>query len=101
MTSSTGHDLSECQNKIKQLAQSYSYKLHLSNKDDVGDWSQDTIGKYYEYCLRKRVIPTLDIQRATLDLVGPKDAVSYSLYATSWNLLSCLRLWKQINTFLN
>ncbi|CAF1007839.1 unnamed protein product [Adineta ricciae] len=75
LTGPTAHDLSECQNKIKQLAQSYSFKLHLSDKDDVGDWSQDTIRKYYEYCLQKRVIPTLDIQRATLDLVGPRDAV--------------------------
>ncbi|CAF0989356.1 unnamed protein product [Adineta ricciae] len=75
LTGPTVHDLSQCQNKIKQLAQSYSFKLHLSDKDDVGDWSQDTIRKYYEYCLQKRVIPTLDIQRATLDLVGPRDAV--------------------------
>lgn len=71
------HDLTECQNKIKQLAQSYSYQLRLFDKDDVGDWSQDTIRKYYEYCLQRRVIPTLDVERATLDLVGSKDAVSY------------------------
>ncbi|CAF1000281.1 unnamed protein product [Rotaria sordida] len=76
LTSSNNNQLIECQNKIKQLAQSCSLKLHITDKTDMADWSQDTIQKYYDYCLQKRVIPTLDIQNSILDLIGPKDAVS-------------------------
>jgi hypothetical protein len=75
LTGSDDNVLIECQNKIKTLAQSCSYKLHLADKTDMGDWPQTTIQKYYEYCLQKRVIPTLDIQNSILDLIGPKDAV--------------------------
>lgn len=73
------NQLIQCQNKIKQLAESCSHKLHLTDKTDMADWPQSTIQKYYEYCLQKRVIPTLDIQNSILDLVGPKDAVCYFL----------------------
>ncbi|CAF3324526.1 unnamed protein product [Rotaria sp. Silwood2] len=70
------NELIECQNKIKQLARSCSLKLHLTDKTDMADWSQDIIQKYYNYCLQKRVIPAIDIQNFILDLIGPKDAVS-------------------------
>ncbi|CAF1379978.1 unnamed protein product, partial [Rotaria sp. Silwood1] len=52
------NELIECQNKIKQLARSYSLKLHLTDKIDMADWSQDIIQKYYNYCLQKRVSDT-------------------------------------------
>jgi hypothetical protein len=39
------------------------------------DWSQNTINQYYNYCLKQHVIPTLDFDTYTLELVGPKDAV--------------------------
>jgi hypothetical protein len=39
------------------------------------DWSQDTINRYYNYCLEKHVIPTLNFDTCTLELVGPKDEV--------------------------
>jgi len=77
LTGSDGNVLIECQNKIKTLAQSCSSKLHLTDKIDMADWPQTTIQKYYEYCLQKRVIPTLDIDNAILDLIGLKDAVCY------------------------
>lgn len=77
LTGTNENQLNECQRKIQELAQSSSYKLHLTDKRDVFDWSQDVIQKYYEYCLQKRVIPTLDILNAILDLKGPKDAVSH------------------------
>lgn len=77
LTSSDKNELYQCENKIKQLAESCSHKLHLTEKTDMADWSQNTIQKYYEYCLQKRVIPTLDIQNSTIDLIGLKDAVGY------------------------
>ncbi len=77
LTGSDDRALIEYQNKIKKLAQSCSSKLHLTDKIDMADWSQTTIQKYYEYCLQKRVIPTLDIDNAILDLIGLKDAVCY------------------------
>ncbi len=79
LTGSDDNELIECQNKIKQLAQSCSSKLHLTEKTDMADWPQSAIQQYYEYCLKKRVIPTLDIQNSILDLMGPKDAVCYFL----------------------
>ncbi len=74
----TGPDaraLIEYQNKIKTLGQSCSSKVHLTNQIDMADWPQTTIQKYYDYCLQKRVIPTLDMDNTILDLIGPKDAV--------------------------
>lgn len=67
--------LIECQNQVKAFAQICSYKLQLTDQIDMADWPQTAIQKYYEYCLQKRVIPTLDINRSTLDLIGWKDAV--------------------------
>lgn len=74
----TGTDdrvLRECQNKVVTFAQSCVCKLQLIDQTDLADWSQNDIQKYYEYCLQKRVVPTLDINRSTLDLIGLKDAV--------------------------
>jgi hypothetical protein len=71
--------LIECQNKINILARSCSTKLDLADSNDIADWSQASIQKYYEYCLERRVIPTLDIQKRVVSLVGPKNAVRYSL----------------------
>ena len=41
------------------------------------DWSQSTIHKYYEYCLKQRVIPTLDLANVTLELVGARESVIF------------------------
>ncbi len=75
LTGSDDNVLIECQNKIKKLARSSSCKVHLTDKTDMADWPQTIIQKYYEYYLQRRVIPTLDIQNSTLDLIGSKDAV--------------------------
>ncbi|CAF4363386.1 unnamed protein product, partial [Rotaria magnacalcarata] len=56
-------------------AQSFSTKSQITNKDDILNWSQDTINKYYDYCLKQGVIPTLDLENVSLELAGPKDAV--------------------------
>ncbi|CAF4421645.1 unnamed protein product [Rotaria sp. Silwood2] len=61
LTSFNNNQLIEYENKIKQLAQSYSFKLHLTDKTDLADWSQENIQKYYDYCLQRRVISTIDI----------------------------------------
>ncbi|CAF3345786.1 unnamed protein product, partial [Rotaria sp. Silwood2] len=74
LTGFNNNQLIEYQNKIKQLAQSYSSKLHLADKVDLADWSQENVQKYYDYCLQRRVIPTIDIQNSILDLIGPQDA---------------------------
>ncbi|CAF3953969.1 unnamed protein product [Rotaria sp. Silwood1] len=74
MTGPNNDQLIQYQNKIKRLAQSCSSKLHLTEETDMDDWSQETVEKYYDYCLQRRVIPTIDIQNSTLHLIGPKDA---------------------------
>ncbi|CAM4845808.1 unnamed protein product, partial [Rotaria magnacalcarata] len=75
LTGTNNNQLIEYQNKIKQLARSSSFKVHLTDTNDVSDWPQDVIQKYYDYCLQRRVIPTLDIENSILDLKGSKDAV--------------------------
>ncbi|CAF3757861.1 unnamed protein product [Rotaria socialis] len=75
LTGTNNNQLIEYQNKIKQLAQSSSVNAHLTDKNDMSDWPQDVIQKYYDYCLQRRVIPTLDIENSILDLKGSKDAV--------------------------
>jgi hypothetical protein len=67
--------LQPCQKKIEDLARSYSTKIHLVDKVDLKDWSNETIKQYYQYCLTRRVVPQVDIEKATLELRGPKDAV--------------------------
>ena len=74
----SGYDktvLNACQNKIQVWAQSLSCKLHLTDKVDMAEWPQNVIQKYYEYCLKRQVIPTLDIENSILDLMGTKDTV--------------------------
>ncbi|CAF3802815.1 unnamed protein product [Rotaria sp. Silwood1] len=104
MTGPNNDQLIQYQNKIKRLAQSCSSKLHLTEETDMDDWSQETVEKYYDYCLQRRVIPTIDIQNSTLHLIGPKDAVNevekYFLQLTAEILrnaytpvLSCGYIW--------
>jgi hypothetical protein len=39
------------------------------------DWPQDAINKYYDYCLKQQVIPTMDLDKTILELEGSKDGV--------------------------
>lgn len=75
LISSNENNLVYCKQEIINLAQSISIKSQAINKYDMLDWSQTTIHKYYEYCLKQRVIPTLDLDNITLELVGEKLAV--------------------------
>ncbi|CAF3321422.1 unnamed protein product [Rotaria sp. Silwood2] len=65
----------KCKQEIIDLARSFSTKSQLVNKHDMLDWSQDTINKYYEYCIKHSVIPTLDFDTVTLELIGTNDSV--------------------------
>lgn len=75
LTSTDVDVLAEYQKKVKRFAQSCSFKLQLTDQTDLADWPQTTIQAYYDYCLQKRVLPTLDINKLTIDLIGLKDAV--------------------------
>jgi hypothetical protein len=77
LISSNDNHLMKCKQEIIDLARSYSTKSQLINKQDMLDWSQNTINQYYHYCLKLRVIPTLDFSKLTLELVGAKDAVMF------------------------
>jgi hypothetical protein len=77
LISSNENHLIKCKQEIIVLAQSFSIKSQLTNKQDMLDWSQNTIYKYYEFCLKQRVIPTFDLENVTLQLVGAKDAVMF------------------------
>lgn len=77
LTGANKHELTQYENQIKQLARSCSTKRRLTGMTDLADWSQNTIEKYYEYCLQRRIIPTVDIQNSTIDFIGPIDAVCH------------------------
>lgn len=79
LISANSNHLLKCKNDIIELARSSSFKKRLTDKDDMIDWSQTTINQYYVYCLKRHVIPTLDLNTRTLELVGPKDAVIHQL----------------------
>ncbi|CAF1511634.1 unnamed protein product [Adineta steineri] len=76
LISSNDHYLQKCKQEILDLAHSASHTTTLTNKDDMVDWSQNTINQYYEYCLKQHVKPTFDFNTLTIELNGPKDAVN-------------------------
>ena len=88
LTGPSETDLRRYETDIRGLARSCSAHLQLTDQTDINDWSQETIEKYYHFCLERRVIPTLDILHSRLDLVGYKDAVSLkdSLYQNDCRL---------------
>ncbi|CAF4714682.1 unnamed protein product, partial [Rotaria sp. Silwood1] len=73
--SSNINNLTKCKNDIIELSHFYLFNIQLNNKHDMMDWSQNTINQYYDYCLKQYVIPKLDFDTHTLELIGPKDAV--------------------------
>ncbi|CAF3561359.1 unnamed protein product [Rotaria sp. Silwood1] len=75
LISSNDNHLMQCKQEIIDLARSLSIKSQLTNKNDMLDWSQNTINKYYEYCIKQNVMPTLDFDNVTIELVGAKDAI--------------------------
>ncbi|CAF4640671.1 unnamed protein product, partial [Rotaria sp. Silwood2] len=75
LISTNDNHLMKCKQEIIDLARLFSTKSQLVNKHDMLDWSQDTINKYYEYCIKHSVIPTLDFDTVTLELIGTKDSV--------------------------
>jgi hypothetical protein len=79
LISSNDTHLIKCKDDILNLARSYSIKSQII-KQDMLDWSQNTIYRYYGYCLKQRVIPKLDLANTTLDLIGAKDAVIFFLF---------------------
>ncbi|CAF3645504.1 unnamed protein product [Rotaria sordida] len=75
LISSNTNYLTKCKNDILELSHLYLFKTRLTDKHDMIDWSQNTINQYYDYCLKQHVIPTLDFDTLSLELIGPKDAV--------------------------
>jgi hypothetical protein len=76
LVSSNDNDLIECKEKILKLAQLCS-KTFRETKSDMLNWTQVAINKYYDYCLKQRVIPKLDLDKTILELVGSKDGVIF------------------------
>lgn len=75
--SSNNNHLIKCKNDIIELAQSSLFKKELKDKNYMIDWSQKTITDYYKFCLQHHVIPKLDPNTYTLELIGPRDAVIF------------------------
>ncbi len=99
LISSNDHHLIKCKEDILNFARLFSTKSQII-KQDMLDWSQNTIYKYYDYCLKQRVIPTLDLANTTLELVGPKDAVIF-LIRSIFQLINYFRYMKLKNIFMN
>ncbi|CAM4964904.1 unnamed protein product [Rotaria socialis] len=72
---SNNNQLDQCKNDILELANSCLFKTRLTDKQDMMDWPQNTINTYYDHCLTQHVVPTLNFNTLSIELVGPKDAV--------------------------
>ncbi|CAF0805827.1 unnamed protein product [Adineta ricciae] len=75
LISSTNDHLIRYKQEILNFAREVSITKKLTDKRDMLDWPQKTIYKFYEFCLKQTVIPTLDLDNITLELVGIKDGV--------------------------
>jgi len=101
LISSNDKHLIKCKEDILNLARSFSTKSETT-KQDMLDWSQNTIYRYYAYCLKQRVIPTLDLAKTTLELTGPKDAVMFlDFFYQVFNLIDSFRYMMLKNIFMN
>lgn len=96
LISSNDKDLIKCKNEIVRLVDSYSTDTQHS-KQDLLDWTQDAIDKYYAYCLKLRVIPTIDLDKTTLELTGTKDAVVFSCWVFLFRTFEIFRYTKRRN----
>ncbi|CAF1122545.1 unnamed protein product [Didymodactylos carnosus] len=65
-----------CKNMIEVLSKTCSSKSDMKDKSDMRKWSQQTLNKYYKYCLDRKVLPTLDVFSGNIQLNGPKEFVS-------------------------
>lgn len=73
--------LVNCKEDILELSRTACITRSLTDKQDMIDWPQSTIHEYYIYCLKQNVIPTLDFDKCTVELVGLKDAVIARLHS--------------------
>ena len=75
LTGPNESSLKEAQKKIEQIARACSDEKRLTENTELVDWPQETIKTYFLFCLQKSVLPTMNIVKGTLDLLGPKEAV--------------------------
>lgn len=76
MFGSNAMNTNKCKADIEELAETVTFESTLINKRDLLDWSQDTTLEYYQFCLTRGVVPTVDFDQLTVHLKGDKDAVS-------------------------
>ena len=64
-----------CKGAIEDLGKLFPRKSISIAKGDLRDWIQEDIGAYYQYCLKRDVIPELDLEKDALALEGHQDRV--------------------------
>lgn len=84
---------------IEEEIQLHSTKKQIT-KTELLDWPQTAIDKYYDYCLKLRVIPTINLETATLELYGAKDEVGFRFIFIEF-LEEIFRSIGQIDTSMN
>lgn len=73
------NDLLKGKQDIIALAERFCTQRKMTGKQDMLDWSQQTLYRYYEYCLKLDVLPVLDLANATMELNGPREVVRQSV----------------------
>ncbi|CAF1395468.1 unnamed protein product [Didymodactylos carnosus] len=68
-------NLPKCAHEIEEICKKRFLRLVLDNKTDVREWSTKHVKTYYKFCLRRHVLPQLDIENAKIELQGPADGV--------------------------
>ena len=97
---SNDHDLIKCKDEIHRLVDTYFTKTR-QNRPQLLDWPQNVIEKYYVYCLKLRVIPAIDFDNETLELMGTKDAVVLCCCFSRIETSAMFRYMKLRNISLN
>ena len=61
---------------MKTVCENSLTKYLISNQDDLREWKQSTIQDYFEFCVKKQVLPRMDIENGTIELKGSPAGVS-------------------------
>ncbi len=59
----------------------------IENQFDLREWTQSAVQDYFEFCLRKEVLPRMDIENGIVELKGSPANVSSNCLKKSSRIL--------------
>jgi hypothetical protein len=90
-SSSNQSDLKNCRAKMETTCANSLRKDSIKNQFNLREWTQSAIQSYFEFCLRKEVLPKMDIETGIVELKGsPADVSNNCLKESSRSLMQPL-----------